>query len=199
LPPLGQNIAVARDLAFLFSYPALLKAWRQAGSAISFFSPLEDEAPDSDADAVYLPGGYPELHAGRISANDRFLTGLRAAAKRGSWIYGECGGYMVLGRGLEDAEGLRHSMAGLLPLETSFMTRHRNLGYRTATLLQESPFGQKGKAFRGHEFHYATILSGEGDNPLFACTNFQGVQMADQGCRSGKILGSFVHLIDQED
>ncbi|MBT3172246.1 MAG: cobyrinate a,c-diamide synthase, partial [Rhodospirillaceae bacterium] len=107
LPPLGQHIAVARDQAFAFSYEAVLAGWRQAGAALSFFSPLADEAPDAEADAVFLPGGYPELHAGRLTASQTFLGGLRGAAEAGAWIYGECGGYMVLGEGLIDSDGAR--------------------------------------------------------------------------------------------
>ena len=132
IPPLGQRVAVARDAAFGFCYEALMEDWRAAGAAVVPFSPLADEAPDPDADAVYLPGGYPELHAGRIAGAARFLDGLRDAAGRGATVFGECGGYMVLGRGLTDADGRRHAMAGLLPLETSFQERRLALGYRYA-------------------------------------------------------------------
>jgi cobyrinic acid a,c-diamide synthase len=76
-PPPGQRIALARDAAFSFMYPHLLQAWRRAGAEIVPFSPLADEAPDPAADSVWLPGGYPELHAGRIAAASRFLDGLR--------------------------------------------------------------------------------------------------------------------------
>ncbi|HYM03507.1 MAG TPA: cobyrinate a,c-diamide synthase, partial [Stellaceae bacterium] len=89
LAPLGQRIAVARDVAFAFAYPATLAGWRDAGAELRFFSPLADEPPDAEADAVYLPGGYPELHAGSIAGNRRFLGGLREAAQRGAAIYGE--------------------------------------------------------------------------------------------------------------
>ncbi len=136
LPPLGQRIAVARDAAFAFAYPGILEGWRVAGASLTLFSPLDDQAPPSDADAVFLPGGYPELHAGRITAAHHFRAGLAAAAARGATIYGECGGYMVLGRGLVDAAGTRHAMAGLLPLETSFAERKLHLGYRAARLAQ---------------------------------------------------------------
>src|SRR5262249_12186431 len=98
LPPLGQRIAVARDVAFGFAYGSVLEGWREAGAELAFFSPLADEAPGDDADAVYLPGGYPELHAGRIAASRRFLEGLCSGAARGTLIYGECGGFMVLGQ-----------------------------------------------------------------------------------------------------
>ena len=134
IPPLGRRIAVARDDAFCFIYPALLDGWRRHGADLAFFSPLADEAPDPAADAVYLPGGYPELWAGRIAAADVFLAGLRRAAAGRKPIYGECGGYMVLGEALIDADGHSHPMAGLLPVVSSFAERRLSLGYRCATL-----------------------------------------------------------------
>src|SRR5579864_7647829 len=87
LPPLGQRIAVARDDAFLFAYPAGLQGWRCAGAELSLFSPLADEAPDPAADAVYLPGGYPELHAGRLAAAECFIAALRRKAASGTAVY----------------------------------------------------------------------------------------------------------------
>jgi len=196
LPPFGQRIAVAQDRAFAFCYPATLTGWRDAGAALSFFSPLADEAPDPDADAVYLPGGYPELHAGRLAANGHFRAGLDAAATRGAAVFGECGGYMVLGGGLIDGEGARHAMAGLLAVETSFATRRLHLGYRVLRTIAESPLGPRGTAFRGHEFHYATVLrEGEGA-PLFEARNAAGDVMGAVGSRRGTVAGSFIHLID---
>src|SRR6202000_2040979 len=97
--------------AFAFLYETTLALWRTQGAELYFFSPLADEPPAADADAVYLPGGYPELHADRIAATSTFLGGLRAAAARGVSIYGECGGYMVLGEALIDAAEKRHAMA----------------------------------------------------------------------------------------
>lgn len=203
LPPLGQKIAVARDRAFSFCYPHVLDGWHQAGAEIAFFSPLEDEAPAADADAVYLPGGYPELHAGRLAGNARFLAGLRGAAAAGHTVFGECGGYMVLGDALTDAEGRTHAMAGLLPVETSFAKRKLHLGYRRAVLADAGPLGPAGTALRGHEFHYATIiaedLSDGLDAPLFHVSNADGMYLGALGRRRGSVLGSFVHLIDQED
>ena len=134
----------------------MLRGWRDAGAELSFFSPLADETPDPDADAVYLPGGYPELHAGRLAASKRFLGGLRQAASDRKTIYGECGGYMVLGEALTASDGSVHRMAGLLPLATSFAERRLHLGYRQARLLAAGPLGKAGARFRGHEFHYAT-------------------------------------------
>ncbi len=197
LPLLGQRIAVARDVAFAFAYPAMLEGWRNAGAALQFFSPLADEAPDAVADAVFLPGGYPELHAAKIASSRRFLDGLRAAAQRGAAIYGECGGYMVLGRGLVDAAGERHAMAGLLALETSFAERRRQLGYRGARLSAAGPLGAAGTSFRGHEFHYATIIDEGGGEPLFAVIDADGKALGEHGRIRGRIMGSFLHLLDR--
>ena len=198
LPPLGQRIAVADDVAFAFRYALVLDGWRAAGAEVLPFSPLADAAPADDADAVYLPGGYPELHAGRLAANSTFLAGLRAAAGRGAAVFGECGGYMVLGRGLIDAAGQRHAMAGLLPLETTFAERSLHLGYRRASLAAAGPLGAAGRVFRGHEFHFARIVD-EGDGPpLFTCEDASGTALGGAGRSRGRVQGSFVHLIAAE-
>ncbi len=196
LPPLGRRIAVAHDLACAFAYPFVLDGWRAAGAEVVPFSPLADEAPDPAADAIYLPGGYPELHAGRLAGNARFLDGLRGAGDRGAVVYGECGGYMVLGRGLIDAHGARHAMAGLLPVETSFAVPKMTLGYREAALVGDGPLGAAGTRYRGHEFHFARIVGGEGDAPLFDCRDAAGAPVGSMGARVGNIMGSFLHLID---
>ena len=195
LPPLGQRIAVARDAAFAFAYPAVLDGWRSAGAEVSVFSPLDDQAPDPKADAVFLPGGYPELHAGRLAGNAQFLDGVRSAARKGAKVYGECGGYMVLGHSLTDANGQAHAMAGLLPLDTSFAQRRLHLGYRQARLLGEGVLGMAGKAFRGHEFHYATTLSTGAAQPLFAVSDAEGTDLGSTGLVVENVCGSFIHLI----
>jgi cobyrinic acid a,c-diamide synthase len=197
ISPLGQRIAVADDVAFGFSYAAMLLGWRAAGAEIVPFSPLAGEAPDHAADAIYLPGGYPELHAGKLAANHAFMEGLRQAARKGTAIYGECGGYMTLGEGLIDAEGRRHPMAGLLPVVTSFAERKLHLGYRQGTLLADSPVGKAGRAFRGHEFHYATVVSEGPGESLFVVEDAACRNLGRQGRRQGSVFGSFLHLIDE--
>ncbi|MGE4218306.1 MAG: cobyrinate a,c-diamide synthase [Alphaproteobacteria bacterium] len=197
LPPPGQRIAVARDAAFAFAYPALLDDWQAAGAEVLPFSPLADMTPDEAADAIYLPGGYPELHAGRLAANSTFLTGLRNAAARGVAIYGECGGYMALGQGLIDAEGHRHAMAGLLSVETSFAARRLHLGYRRARLVADGALGPAGTEFRGHEFHFATIAAAPQHPPLFEAADGAGAPLGPVGERAGSVAGSFLHLIDR--
>lgn len=198
IPPLGQRIAVAQDDAFAFCYPAVLEGWRSAGSEIELFSPLANEAPSDAVDAIYLPGGYPELHGGRIASNWEFLDGLQRAADASKPIFGECGGYMVLGHGLTDADGRRHPMAGLLPLETSFATRRLHLGYRRATLAKAGPLGGARTRFRGHEFHFATVVEEGPGLPLFRIEDANGNDMGETGLADRRVVGSFIHLIDLE-
>ena len=196
IAPLGQLVAVARDTAFSFIYPHVLDGWRRAGANVRFFSPLADEPPSAETDAVYLPGGYPELYAGQLAGNEQFMAGLRAAATRGAAVYGECGGYMVLGRALTDAQGQPHAMAGLLPLETSFAERKRHLGYREVTLAADGPLGRAGSRFRGHEFHYTSVGTEGPGAPLFEAADADGRSLGAAGLRAGSVAGSFVHLID---
>ena len=198
IPPLGERIAVARDDAFAFAYPHVLEGWRQAGAAIATFSPLADEPPPP-SDAIYLPGGYPELHAGRLASNRRFLSGLRQAAAGGVVIHGECGGYMTLGEALVDSEGRRHAMAGLLPVETSFAERRLHLGYRQVTVAADGPLGPSGTGYRGHEFHYCTVVREDGEDVLFRCRDALGRDLGPAGRRVGSVFGSWCHLIDRAD
>lgn len=197
LPVLGQHIAIARDRAFAFCYDAVPLTWRNLGAEVSFFSPLADEAPTKGADAVYLPGGYPELHAGHLAANTRFLDGLRSAARTGISVFGECGGYMVLGNELIDADGRGHAMAGLLPLTTSFATRRRHLGYRQAETHCASILGPAGTRFTAHEFHYSSVIAEGPGEPLFSARDARGEDLGPAGLVRGSVAGSFLHLIDR--
>ncbi|PIE06672.1 MAG: cobyrinic acid a,c-diamide synthase [Rhodobacterales bacterium] len=190
LAPPGGRIAVAADRAFAFAYPHILADWRTAGAEIRPFSPLADEAPDTAADFIFLPGGYPELHAGALATAHRFRAGMRAARCP---VWGECGGYMVMGEGLIDAGGTRHEMLGLLGLETSFARRKLHLGYRHAEAVR-GPFPGR---WRAHEFHYATTLKAEGA-PLFATSDAEGHALPDQGLVNGRAAGSFLHLVDRD-
>jgi cobyrinic acid a,c-diamide synthase len=196
VPPLGQRIAVAHDPAFCFAYPALLDGWRSRGAELTFFSPLADEPPA--ADAVYLPGGYPELWAERLASAQVFMTGLRRVAANGAVIYGECGGYIVLGEALIDRDGRSRRMSGLLPLVTRFAERRLHLGYRRAILRVGTPFGAAGAGFRGHEFHYATVVREGAADPLFSVFGPADENLGTCGLRQGSVFGSFIHLIDHE-
>ncbi|MFC6689456.1 cobyrinate a,c-diamide synthase [Jhaorihella thermophila] len=194
--PPAQRIALARDAAFSFTYPHLLQGWRDAGAEILPFSPLADEPPAPDSDIIWLPGGYPELHAGRIAAARRFLSGLRRHAETRP-VHGECGGYMVLGAALIDKDGARHEMAGLLGLVTSYEKRRFHLGYRRAELAAPMPGHGPGAALRGHEFHYSTILD-QPDAPLARVTDAEGAEVPETGSVRGRVSGTFFHLIAAE-
>jgi cobyrinic acid a,c-diamide synthase len=198
LPPPGQRIALAFDAAFSFVYPHVLDGWRGAGAEIATFSPLADEAPPDACDACWLPGGYPELHASQLAAAARFRTGLaRFAATRP--VHGECGGYMALGESLTDADGITHPMAALLGHATSFASRKLHLGYRQARLLADSPLGTAGAVLRGHEFHYAALVSHGDDAPLLALADGQGQEIGTAGGRRGHVTGTFFHAIARRE
>ncbi len=194
IAPPGQRIALASDAAFSFVYAHLLAGWRASGAEVVPFSPLADEAPPRGCDACWLPGGYPELHAGALSSAGRFRAGLAAFAAHHP-VHGECGGYMALGAGLVDAEGQRHAMAGLLGHSTSFAKRRMNLGYREATLLADCPIGPAGTAVRGHEFHYASMDDSGTDAPLAELRDSAGQPLAPSGGRRSRVSGTFFHAI----
>jgi cobyrinic acid a,c-diamide synthase len=194
LPPPGRRIALASDAAFSFVYPHLLEGWRGEGAEIVPFSPLADEPPGADCDACWLPGGYPELHAGLLAANTGFLEGLRRFAETRP-VHGECGGYMVLGAGLVDASGDRHAMAGLLAHSTSFATRRLSLGYREARLLADGLLGPAGSLVRGHEFHYAREIETGSDAPFAEIADAAGRPLGQGGGRRGFVTGSWFHAV----
>lgn len=197
IAPPGQRIALASDAAFSFLYPHLANQWRAAGAEIIPFSPLADEAPGVSCDVCWLPGGYPELHAGRIAAAARFSAGMQAFAAQKP-VHGECGGFMVLGQALEDAGGATHRMLGLLGHTTSFAKRSMNLGYRRATLLEDGVLGAAGAAIRGHEFHYARTIDPGDDAPLASIADGQGKPLGPSGGRRGHVSGTFFHAIAAE-
>lgn len=195
LSPPGQRIAVAQDDAFSFIYPHVLAGWRAAGAEIIPFSPLAGEAPPGECDACWLPGGYPELHAAALANVERFHTGMHRFAALGKTVHGECGGYMVLGRVLEDAIGMSYPMLGLLDHTTTFAQRRLHLGYRQAVLLADTAIGRAGSVLRGHEFHYAMLSDPGGDSKLAQLTDAHGRELGAAGGWRGRVSGSFFHVI----
>ncbi|WP_158742801.1 cobyrinate a,c-diamide synthase [Acidisphaera sp. L21] len=190
LSPPGQRIAIASDAAFSFTYPHLLRAWREAGAELLRFSPLANEPPPDSADICWLPGGYPELHAPALAVADRFHAELRRFAETRP-VHGECGGHMVLGAALTAADGSTHPMTGLLGHITSFAQRGLHLGYRRATL-------PDGTVLRGHEFHYATVTQPGDDAPYATVEDAAGASLGPTGGRRGYVTGSFFHAIARE-
>ena len=198
LPPPGGRIALARDSAFSFVYPHLVAAWRAAGADIVPFSPLADEGPDETCDACWLPGGYPELHAGRLAAARHFQGALARFAARHP-VHGECGGHMVLGRAIIDRDGIAHETAGLLSHVTSFARRGLTLGYRTAQILADGPLGRAGTRLAGHEFHYSTVFDQGNDEPFARIHDAAGADLGAAGARRGLVSGSYFHVVARHD
>ncbi|KZK88806.1 Cobyrinic acid A,C-diamide synthase [Pseudovibrio sp. Ad5] len=197
LPPLGQHIAIAKDIAFAFSYEHLLSDWQRQGVTLSFFSPLANEGPSENADAIFLSGGYPELHAGQLSQADIFKRGIKSAAAADKLIYGECGGYMVLGEALTDKSGQSHEMLGLLPIETSFAKRKLHLGYRKlkATEAAKSAGFPWMNPLGAHEFHYSTLTVKSEAPSLFDAQDAEHHDLDPLGHINGRVMGSFAHVV----
>lgn len=177
----GRRIAVARDAAFSFLYRANLDCLAAMGAELNFFSPLADE-PVPRADSLYLPGGYPELHAARLASNRRWLDSMRAHAAAGRPLLGECGGMMVLFDTLTTLDGRAHAMAGLLPGKVTMRERLAAIGLQSLRLSQGE--------LRGHAFHHSQL-----DTPLapaFACVP-QRYGKAEPVYRRGAVTASYLH------
>lgn len=194
IAPPGQRIAIADDAAFAFIYPHIARHWREAGAELVPFSPLADQGPDPACDVCWLPGGYPELHAGVLAGAERFKHELVCFAETRP-VHGECGGYMVLGQALEDGEGVTHPMTGLLGHVTSFAKRRMNLGYREASLQADCPLGRAGETVRGHEFHYSRVIEPGNDAPLATLEDAVGNDLGLSGSRRGNVTGAYFHAI----
>lgn len=179
----GRTIAVARDAAFRFLYPANLDALQALGAQLIFFSPLDDPGMPA-CDALWLPGGYPELHAARLSANTGMLAALRSAHAAGLPILAECGGMMALFETLVDKAGQRHAMAGLLPGAVTMQARLAALGHQQLAL----PEG----TVRGHTFHYSSAQTA-----LVPCCHATVPRDGSRGeavFRQGALTASYAHL-----
>ena len=173
-PPLVR-LGVARDRAFCFYYPENLELLASFGAELVPFSPLTDRELPAGLDGVYLGGGYPELYAGQLAANEPLKQALKAGAAGGLPIYAECGGLMYLSREILDLEGRAHAMAGIFPFTVRMLPRLKALGYREVTLAAASLLGPAGTTARGHEFHYSEIVGDPGNVPrLYRLTPRRG-------------------------
>jgi cobyrinic acid a,c-diamide synthase len=191
-------IAVARDEAFCFYYPENLELLIEEGAQVEFFSPLRGERPSASASAVYLGGGYPELHGRTLASNTdlwRALQDLHAANKP---IYAECGGFMVLTEGLTDSAGHTWPMAGLLPGLTRMSGKLAALGYRYATALRPNLLANPGESLRGHEFRYSTWerdITATVNTAAWAVQGTRGKAPDDGvGYVRGNLLASYLHV-----
>ena len=153
-PPARVRIAVAQDEAFCFTYAETLEAFRDAGAEVVFFSPLRDTALPENIGGLYLPGGYPELHARELSENTSLLREIKQKIKSGLPTAAECGGFLYLGQSLTDAEGQSWPMAGVLPGEAKDAGRLVRFGYAALSADSDSLLFRAGESFPIHEFHH---------------------------------------------
>jgi cobyrinic acid a,c-diamide synthase len=184
----GRRLAVASDAAFCFRYPSLRDRF---DGAIEPFSPLAGD-PVPDADAVYLPGGYPELHAETL-AEAETLDDLAARAADGLPVYGECGGMMALSKSLTTAEGQQYEMAGVLPVTVEMRERYQALDHVELTARQESPITTAGRRQRGHEFHYSSASVDSDATFAFDVERGDGIDGDHDGLTEYATVGTYCH------
>jgi cobyrinic acid a,c-diamide synthase len=192
--PVRARLGVAQDVAFQFYYPDALEALRIAGAELVSWSPLADPVLPA-VDALYLGGGYPEVHAAGLAANVRMRSAVRAFALDGGAVYAECGGLMYLAESLEDPEGAAHSMAGVLPIRVGMRPARLTLGYREVRLEADTLLGPAGTLLRGHEFHRSHLEAEPSDVPTaYRVTDpVDGDSWAEGYCVR-RTLASYVHL-----
>ncbi len=188
LRPLASKIAIGRDAAFSFLYEGQLALWRRQGVELSFFSPLADETPDPEAEAVFLPGGYPELWVEKLAQAETFKKALKAFSARGGLVYGECGGYAALGESLRVA-GKTYPMTGLLPCRFEYTAKpKRQLGYRVVA--------RGGAKCYAHMFHYLSETWNQAAPLWEESWDARGRETGPCGARVGRVQGSFMHVLD---
>ncbi len=191
------RLGVARDAAFQFYYPDLFDQLTVRGCQPVFFSPLEDRVLPENLDGLYLGGGYPELHAGKLSGNVDMLAAIRAFCTGEKPVYAECGGLIYLTRGVECADRTV-PLVGAIPVWTRMLPRRKTLGYVAARLTENSLFGATGAVFRGHEFHYSELVDDpvgrDGWQAAYQLTENRNGDIRPEGYQKGNILASYAHL-----
>jgi cobyrinic acid a,c-diamide synthase len=194
LPQRGLRLAVAEDRAFGFIYADLRERLIELGVQWIPCSPLVDRALPDEAQALFLPGGYPEEHAAELAANQAFLSSLASFASRRP-VYAECGGLMLLGESLLDRHGVRHRLSNVLPLSTRMGERAARLGYAEVTLREHTHWGDAGASCRGHEFHYSSVelVPPESLTRGYEVSYRRGTRQ-HEGYMKNRVLGSYVHL-----
>lgn len=184
------RLAVAHDEAFCFYYPQNLDILKTNGIQPVYFSPLHDRACPDEVSGIYLGGGYPELHARKLSENSTMIDSIKNFANRGGFIYGECGGFMYMCEKLKDAADNYYPMTGIFPVTVQMKKRLSSLGYRETTTLCDSLLGEEGTVCYGHEFHYSEII----DRDIGIDFLYHLQDGRKEGCVKDNCLGSYVHL-----
>ncbi len=187
----GAQVAVARDAAFQFVYPATMERLAERAT-VETFSPVAGD-PVPRADAVYLPGGYPELHAEAL-AESQTLAALEAAASDGTPIYGECGGMMALAESLTTADGDRYEMAGVLPAEVRMHDRYQALDHVELRAERSSSVAPAGAVRRGHEFHYSSASVDDDARFAFDVERGTGIAGGRDGLTEYRTVGTYAHV-----
>jgi cobyrinic acid a,c-diamide synthase len=193
--PSPVRVGVAFDDAFCFYYAENLELLEAAGAQVVTFSPLEDRVLPRDVDAIYMGGGVSEMFVPRLAANHSFIDSLRRAHAHRVPIYAECGGLLYCARTLHTSDGNVHSMASLLPLDVTLEAGLCHTGYRDLRLASDGILGDAGTALRGHEFHFARLLSGaQAGTHAYSVHDVEGEPLGLEGWSTPTLLASFVHL-----
>ena len=183
-------IAVAQDSAFCFCYPDNLRLLREAGADTVFFSPLADDALPPGTSGIYLPGGYPELHAARLAANSAMRESIRSAIRQDVPVYAECGGFVYLTEGLSDGA----DFVGIFPVRARMLEKRKALGYRKVEIMSDSIIGSAGTVARGHEFHYSEVCRMPSSVERIYRASRRGEQLGLEGYCHRRCLASYIHL-----
>ncbi|WP_435197333.1 cobyrinic acid a,c-diamide synthase [Natronomonas sp. EA1] len=187
----GKRIAVARDAAFRFCYPATVERLRERGEVVTFAPTAGDDLPACDG--VYLPGGYPELHAETL-AESPALRQLGAEAADGLPVLGECGGLMALTESLTTAEGVTHEMAGVLPAAVRMHDRYQGLDHVELRARRDTLTASAGTSIRGHEFHYSSAETASDARFAFDVVRGEGIDDQREGLSEHRTLGTYCHV-----
>jgi cobyrinic acid a,c-diamide synthase len=192
----GVRVGVAYDPAFMFYYEDNLELLREQGAEIVFFSPLADRGLPAMLDALYLGGGYPELHAAELSGNASMLNAVREFSESQRPIYAECGGMIYLAASLTTNDGKTHEMAGVLPGHVEMTTRLSRFGYVTVEFTQDCLLGPSGTVIRGHSFHYSQMTTTQEVSSSYRVDySLSGRQEQEGfGIASANVLASYIHL-----
>lgn len=192
------RVGAARDEAFHFYYPDTLDEMQIRGCEIVWFSPIHDAGLPENIDALYIGGGYPEAHVEALSANKAMIDAIRLFARTGRPLYAECGGLMYLSQGLEDRNGKRHPLVGLLPSWTRMREKKQALGYVEVKLHEDSLWGVRGDVLRGHEFHYSELIENQADistwKPVYGLKRRRSDAITPEGFQCENILASYAHI-----
>jgi cobyrinic acid a,c-diamide synthase len=187
-------IGVIKDSAFQFYYPENIEALEQEGAVVQFFSPL-DSSDVPRIDGLYIGGGFPETHARELARNTAFKARLKSLAENGLPIYAECGGLMYLGEELI-LEGVSYPMAGVLPITFGFSKKPQGHGYTVVRVEKENPFYEIGLEFKGHEFHYSSVVQWGGSDADLAFNMIRGagvIHGRDGVCHKN-VLATYSHI-----